>query len=73
NHKIYNRLEVDWHILKRSWLDVKSRSVHHFEGKSWGWQQLISLNVNVGQKMFGDVKTWRKKRSEKLEVKEEKF
>ncbi|MBO7316736.1 MAG: hypothetical protein J6U44_06220 [Paludibacteraceae bacterium] len=73
NHKIYNRLEVYWHPLKRSWLDVKIRSVHHFEGKSWGWQQLITLNVNVGQKMFGDVKTWRKKRSEKLEVKEEKF
>ncbi len=66
-NKIYNRLEVYWHPIKSADLDVKIKSVHHFEGKHWAWQQVVALGVTINEGMFGSFKKspkwWKKKKS----------
>ncbi len=47
DHDIYNRLEVYWRPLRDSMKDLKISSVHHFDGKKWGWQQLIIFSIRL--------------------------
>lgn len=51
--KIYNRLEAYWRPFRRhNDLDLLIASVHHFDGRTWNWQQVIQLSVTIGDKMF---------------------
>lgn len=59
-NRFYNRLEVYWHPIKSDDLDLKIKSIHHFEGKHWGWQQVIALGVNVNNGMFQSFKNSKK-------------
>lgn len=49
-HGIYNRLEIYYEpeIPKVSEkLKLRVASVHHYDGRDWGWQQVIKLVINI--------------------------
>lgn len=43
----YNRLEAYWEPRIDERMTLRISSVHHFDGRNWGWQQLITLLVNL--------------------------
>lgn len=47
---IYNRLECYWEPVHNQMMNVRVASVHHYDGTGWGWQQRITLSINLGQK-----------------------
>ncbi len=49
---IYNRLEIYWKRNFTSDISLKISSVHHYDGNSWGWQQLLELQVKISDRMF---------------------
>jgi len=49
---LYNRLELYWQPLRRRDLNLRVASIHHHDGKKWGWQQMISFRVNIDREMF---------------------
>ncbi len=46
----YNRTELFWNIVKKQNLSLKLSSIHHYDGNVFGWQQLLTLKVNLGSK-----------------------
>ena len=46
---IYNRLEAYWHPFKGELFDLKVASIHHYDGSVWGWQQLLTLKININK------------------------
>ncbi len=44
----YNRTELFWNIIENQKLSLKLASIHHFDGNVFGWQQLLTLKVNLG-------------------------
>lgn len=53
---IYDRLELYWAPVRNDLMQLKVSSVHHFDGKSWGWQQKITFNLYLGARRL-----WNKK------------
>ncbi len=49
---LYNRLEIYWNPLRRRDMNLKISSVHHYEGKSWSWQQMVTFSVRIDEGMF---------------------
>lgn len=56
NKGIYNRLELYWQRDFKSNISLKISSVHHYDGQSWGWQQLAELQIYLFQDMFKRIK-----------------
>ncbi|WP_304401614.1 hypothetical protein [uncultured Alistipes sp.] len=51
---VYDRLEIYWQPVHNEQMKLRVASVHHYDGKKWGWQQKVLFSVNLGQrKMFG--------------------
>lgn len=50
--RIYNRLEIYWEPLRRKDMHLKIASVHHYNGRKWGWQQVITFSININKDMF---------------------
>ena len=50
--RTYDRLEIYWHPIEKPTMNLKVSSVHHFDGKKWGWQQVITFWVNINNKTF---------------------
>ncbi|MBQ4278681.1 MAG: hypothetical protein IJC16_01830 [Rikenellaceae bacterium] len=50
--RTYDRLEIYWHPIEKPTMNLKVSSVHHFDGKKWGWQQVIAFWVNINNKTF---------------------
>lgn len=42
---IYNRLEVYWNAVDRREMKLKVGSVHHYDGRKWGWQQRLTFSI----------------------------
>lgn len=49
---LYNRLEIFYQPRIGRNMRLKVASVHHFDGKNWGWQQWITFSVNLNRGMF---------------------
>ena len=49
---IYNRFEIYWHPFRGKLFDLKISSRHHYDGYVWGWQQLLTLNININKGSF---------------------
>lgn len=43
----YNRTEFFWNIAQTKHTTVQLSSIHHFDGKSFGWQQVLSVKVKI--------------------------
>lgn len=52
NANKYNRLEVYWQPIVKKGMNLRVASIHHFDGKIWGWQQVVSFWVKIGDKTF---------------------
>lgn len=53
---IYNRLELYWHPIHKKGMDLKVSSIHHYDGRQWGWQQFITFAVRIGKSDFAKPK-----------------
>jgi hypothetical protein len=49
-HGIYNRLEIGWQPRISDTVFLKISSVHHYDGKTWNWQQTAVLTMNINAK-----------------------
>ena len=50
---VYDRLEIYWQPVQNEKMKLRVASVHHYDGKKWGWQQKVLFSVNLGQhRMF---------------------
>lgn len=49
---IFNRLELYYQPKLRGGVKLRMTSSHVFDGQRWGWQQIISLRIDIGQDMF---------------------
>lgn len=49
---IYNRLELYWNPIHKRGMDLKVSSIHHYDGKKWGWQQMATFAFQIGYKDF---------------------
>ena len=47
---IYDRLEIYWQPLNSDMFKLRVSSVHHYDGKKWGWQQKVIFSVALGQR-----------------------
>lgn len=52
----YNRLELYWQPVIKGGVSLRFSSVHHFDGNHWGWQQVISLSVDIDSGMFDIIR-----------------
>jgi len=52
NSNIYDRLELYWHPIRKESMNLRVASIHHYDGKKWGWQQMVTFWVNINEKMF---------------------
>ncbi|MFZ4454684.1 MAG: hypothetical protein ACOYOT_00535 [Bacteroidales bacterium] len=43
----YNRTEFFWNIAETKRTAIKLSSVHHFDGDSFGWQQVLTFRVKI--------------------------
>ncbi|MEI7676100.1 MAG: hypothetical protein WCJ03_04910 [Bacteroidales bacterium] len=43
----YNRTEFFWNIAETKHTTIKLSSVHHFDGDSFGWQQILTFRVKI--------------------------
>ncbi len=50
---IYNRLELYWNPVSKGGVKLHVGSVFHYDGSVVGWQQVLSLQVAISDKMFG--------------------
>ena len=54
DHGVYNRLEVFWQPYLRDGMSLRISTVHHYDGKTWNWQQLATFSVKLnGRKALG--------------------
>lgn len=51
-HNIYNRAEIYWMPLKRKNFNLKVASIHHYDGRTWSWQQFVKFCVRIDQDIF---------------------
>lgn len=49
-HNIYDRLEIYWQPVHTEIMKLRVASVHHYDGRKWGWQQKVLFSVNLGQR-----------------------
>ena len=49
---VYNRFELYWNLLRRNDMDLRLSTIHHYDGRSWSWQQMIRFSVAISDKMF---------------------
>ena len=47
---IYDRLEIYWQPVHTEIMKLRVASVHHYDGRKWGWQQKVLFSVNLGQR-----------------------
>lgn len=47
NTGFYDQLELRWEPIRSETFQLAIRSIHHFTGKESGWQQLVTLQVNL--------------------------
>lgn len=52
----HNRLEVYWQPKVRDGVALKISSVHHYDGAHWGWQQRLTLSVDIGSRLFSSIR-----------------
>lgn len=52
DHGIYDRLEVSWQPRLKDGLALKICTVHHYDGRTWNWQQVATFTVKLNQKTF---------------------
>lgn len=52
----YNRFELYWQPKLKDGISLRISSVHHFDGNHWGWQQVVSMSVNIGSEMFAPIR-----------------
>lgn len=52
----YNRLELYYEPQIKNGVSLRFSSVHHYDGASWGWQQRITLQVDLHSGMFSSIK-----------------
>jgi hypothetical protein len=43
----YNRTELFWNIVENKKLAIKLSSIHHYDGKVFGWQQVLTLKTKI--------------------------
>ena len=56
-NNIYDRLEIYWQPIRNDIMKLRVASVHHFDGKKWGWQQKVLFSIDLGQrKLFKNKK-----------------
>ena len=56
-NNIYDRLEIYWEPIRNDIMKLRVASVHHFDGKKWGWQQKVLFSIDLGQrKLFKNKK-----------------
>lgn len=46
---VYNRLEAYWQPRIGKAVSLKVSTIHHYDGDSWSWQQLITFKVNLNR------------------------
>lgn len=46
----YSRLELFWNPKIGDNMSLKLSSVHHFDGKTWNWQQVVTFSVALNKK-----------------------
>lgn len=46
----YNRLELFWNPKIGDNMSLKISSVHHYDGKTWNWQQVATFSVALNKK-----------------------
>lgn len=51
-HGVYNRLEIYWMPLRKKNFNLKVASIHHYDGCTWSWQQLVKFSIRIDQIMF---------------------
>lgn len=49
---IYNRLEVSLRVLRKNAVNMEIASIHHYDGRGWGWQQVVKLTVDLNKATF---------------------
>ncbi len=49
---IYDRLEFYWKPIDKNGKRLYVASVHHYDGKKWGWQQVLQFTVGFNQDNF---------------------
>lgn len=52
----YSRTELFWEPKLKDGLSLRFSSVHHYDGLNWGWQQVVTLKVNIGSDMFAPIR-----------------
>ncbi len=50
---VYDRLELYWEPKIIDDVKVRISSIHHYDGHAWGWQQAVTLRLNLGGRLFG--------------------
>lgn len=51
----HNRLELYWEPTMKDGISLRFASVHHYDGAHWGWQQLITMSVDLNSGMFAPI------------------
>lgn len=49
---IYDRLELYWEPIARRDMSLRVSSVHHYDGRGNGWQQMVSFRAAIGRSDF---------------------
>lgn len=49
---IYNRVELYWELKTKFNVNARVASVHHYDGRNWGWQQVVALQVILNKDLF---------------------
>jgi hypothetical protein len=51
-NNLYDRVELSWMPRLKDGLSLKVSTIHHFDGKTWGWQQMVSFVVKLDKDTF---------------------
>ena len=49
---IYNRLEFYWELKTKYNVNARVASAHHYDGRKWGWQQVVAIQVTLNKGLF---------------------
>lgn len=52
----YNRLEFYYQPQLKDGVSLRIASIHHYDGIHWGWQQRITLQVDLHSGMFSSIR-----------------
>ncbi len=53
---VYNRLEAYWEPYISKGISTRISTVHHYDGHKWGWQQVVTLRLNLGGTLYSKKK-----------------